>query len=195
MRCLATLVLLAGLTGCTDSPEDTGAKSQEPVGACDGLVTTEHNTTANHVEPGTDVEWTNNPPTSGPHYPVWARWDREYPTLARGYWVHNLEHGGIVLLYNCADGCPDVVEQLRNVARNMEPDATCTSPITKRVVITSDPLLPEGVQIAAVAWNAAYTASCYDPYIDRFAGVYYRHAPEDFCNEGANVASGTPISP
>jgi hypothetical protein len=195
MRCLATLVLLTGFVGCTDPADPPGGKSQEPVGSCDGLVTTEHNTAAPHVEPGTDVEWTNNPPTSGPHYPVWAAWDREYPTLPRGYYVHNLEHGGIVLLYNCADGCPDVVEQLRNVARNMEPDSTCTSPITKRVVIAPDPLLPEGVQIAAVAWNAAYTASCYDPFIDRFVATYYRRAPEDFCTEGANLTGGTPISP
>ena len=43
------------------------------------------------------------------HYPVWRAYDRTYAALDRGYYLHDAEHGAIVLLYNCPDGCPEVV--------------------------------------------------------------------------------------
>jgi hypothetical protein len=183
--------LLLLFAACTD-PEPM--MRQTMVSACDGILTVETNTSAPHVDSTSQLMWTNNPPTSGPHYPTWAAWDREYASLPRGYYVHNAEHGGIILLYRCDAGCPDVVEQLRGVARAMPADSACESPITKRVIVTADPLLPDGVQIAAVAWNRAYTASCYDPYLDTFARQFYAKAPENFCVDGANLG-GTPITP
>ena len=108
--------------------------------------------------------------------------------------MHNAEHGGIVLLYRCDAGCPDVVAQLVTAARNMAADSSCTSPITKRVIVAPDPLLPDGVQVAAVAWNHAYTASCYDPYVETFARDHYAKAPENFCADGINLG-GTLIGP
>jgi len=62
------------------------------------------------------------------------------------------------------------------------------------VIITSDPLLPPGVQVAAVAWDYAYTASCFDPYVGKFAKDHYAHAPENTCGDGATFG-GTPIEP
>lgn len=180
--------LLVAIAACSDSAEPTTTD----IGACDGMLTVESNTSGDHVPMGSVIDWSNNPPTSGSHYPIWAAWDREYAELPRGYWVHNAEHCGIVLLYHCPDGCPDVVEQLRGVARGMAADSACASPITKRVIITSDPLLPDGVQVAAVSWNHAYTASCFDPYVETFAREHYRKAPEDLCADGANMG-GTPI--
>jgi hypothetical protein len=56
-------------------------------------------------------------------------------------YVHNLEHGGIVLLYRCDNPCPDLVKALRELyttfphARNgkvkmvVSPDRKITSPI------------------------------------------------------------------
>lgn len=165
-----------------------------PIGACDGQLTVESDTSGEHVPMETIIEWTNNPPTSGPHYPLWAAWDRHYPELPRGHYVHNAEHGGVVLLYRCDASCPDVVDALLAIARDMPADPTCTSPVTKRVIVTSDPLLPDGVQVAAVAWNHAYTASCVDAYLETFVREHYRKAPEDFCIDGANLG-GTLITP
>jgi hypothetical protein len=186
MRYAVLLLLVA----CSDDP----AKMQTMVGACDGTLVVESDTSGEHVDTGTPIEWTNNPPTSGPHYPAWAAWDREYTALPRGYYVHNAEHGGIILLYRCDAGCPDVVAQLLDVARTMPADASCASPITKRVIVTADPDLPDGVQVAAVAWNHAYTASCFDPYVETFAREHYAKAPEDFSSEGIGLG-GVPITP
>lgn len=188
MRCL----ILAAVAACGEPSEPE--KETTSVGPCDGTLTIERDTSAAHVDTTTDIEWTNNPPTSGPHFPTWAAWDREYTALPRGYYVHNAEHGGIVLLYRCDAGCPDVVASLLAAARAMTPDSACASPITKRVIVAPDPLLPDGVQVAAVAWNHAYTASCYDAYVETFAREHYAHAPEDFCFDGVNLG-GTPIGP
>jgi hypothetical protein len=165
-----------------------------PVGACNGRLTTERDTGAAHVPVGSQIEWTNNPPTSGTHFQIWAAWDRQYAALDRGYYVHNAEHGGIILLYRCDAGCPEVVDSLLAAARAMPADSSCSGAVTKRVIVTGDPLLPDDVQVAAVAWNHAYTASCYDPYVETFAREHYARAPEDLCADGANLG-GTSIGP
>jgi hypothetical protein len=183
--------LVAALAACgSETPKET----TQPVGGCDGQLTLIASEPGIHVPVNSPVEWTTNPPATGRHYPVWAAWDREYEQLARGFWLHNAEHGGIVLLYRCDTACPDVVASLRASARAMAADGTCEAPIRNRVIIAADPLLPDGVQVAAVAWDRIYTASCFDPYVDTFARESYNLAPEDLCAEGASL-NGTFIDP
>jgi hypothetical protein len=83
---------------------------------------------------------------------------------------------------------------LLSVARAMPADPGCVAPVTKRVIVTGDSLLPPGVQVAAVAWNHAYTASCFDDYVATFAAEHYAMAPEDLCASGASLG-GTLIGP
>ncbi len=185
-----TIALTMFVMSCVSNPP----LDLHPVGGCDGVVTTVEDQGGMHVPVGTSIEWTTNPPATGTHYPMWGGWDRTYPMLERGFYLHNAEHGGIVLLYNCPAGCPDVIASLLDVARGMAADPECVPPLRNRVVVTSDPLLPDGVQVAAVAWNVLYTASCFDPYVATFARKHYRHGPEDICTEG-NGAGGTFITP
>jgi hypothetical protein len=65
-----------------------------------------------HVQQGTPITYEEYPPTSGSHWPVWAKWGVYTEPIPEEVLVHNLEHGGIVLLYNCPTPCPDVVRQL-----------------------------------------------------------------------------------
>ena len=80
----------------------------------------------NHVAEGTKVTYAHNPPTSGCHYNVADATKSDYAPIPRGvytkqiaaeYWVHNLEHGYIVVLYDCgsqlAAGCPDDFAKIR----------------------------------------------------------------------------------
>ena len=67
-------------------------------------------------------EYNSDPPTSGPHYPEEARagfYDRNNYTFPAGYLVHNLEHGYVILWYNCdlldETGCTDLKEQIQSV--------------------------------------------------------------------------------
>jgi hypothetical protein len=71
--------------------------------------------------------YATHPATSGSHWPVtapnaqapfgapvrWGPYDVELPDEAL---VHNLEHGGIGLHYNCPDGCVETVEALTSMA-------------------------------------------------------------------------------
>src|SRR5262245_21540219 len=93
------LVLLGvlGAAGCGSSstptapPPDNGSCSVQEAGvANEGWI---------HVAEGSSITYAHNPPASGPHYPVWLRYEAFSTAMARGYWVHNLEHGGIVMIY------------------------------------------------------------------------------------------------
>ena len=48
---------------------------------------------------GTSPLWNTNPPTSGPHYEIPAVWGAYTEPLNMAQLVHNLEHGGIYILY------------------------------------------------------------------------------------------------
>ncbi len=68
-----------------------------------------------HVPAGTPVTYGHYPPTSGPHWPRPAPWGEYEQEVPPEIWVHNLEHGGIVLLYRCDAPCPELVRQLREL--------------------------------------------------------------------------------
>ncbi len=59
--------------------------------------------------------WNSRPPTSGPHNPGLANWGVHSETVAEWYQVHNLEDGGVILHYNCPDGCPEIVAELADI--------------------------------------------------------------------------------
>ena len=67
-----------------------------------------------HVAPPAKVQYDHDPPTSGCHYNIQGQapiapgvYNQEIPAE---YWVHNLEHGYIVVLYNCPSGCDSDVQ-------------------------------------------------------------------------------------
>ncbi len=141
-----------------------------------------------HVPIGTVVQYDSNPPSSGPHYPIWAAYQAYTTPVPREYYVHDLEHGAIVLVYNCPDagGCPDVAAALQKVSDSLPDDPLCTSAgegVRVRTVITPDPLLD--VPVAAAAWGWVYRAQCVDlPTLEAFAAAHYGQGPEDFCSNG-----------
>ncbi len=54
-----------------------------------------------HVNDIAGVTYSSNPPTSGTHFPLWAK-RGVYPKIfSDGYQIHSLEHGYIVMSYNC----------------------------------------------------------------------------------------------
>lgn len=84
---------------------------------------------ANHVEEGADPgPYNTDPPTSGPHYAseldvgFYEESDlEEIGPFPEGYLVHNLEHGYVILWYNCnlleEDECRELKEQIQEVLR------------------------------------------------------------------------------
>jgi hypothetical protein len=109
--------------------------------------------------------------------------------VPRGYYVHDLEHGAIVLLYNCgASGCPNVVATLQAAADAIADDPLCTAlpeGVRVRTVVTPDPLLD--VPVAAAAWGWTYKAECADlPTLKAFAIEHYGQGPEVLCSNGTS---------
>jgi uncharacterized protein DUF3105 len=134
-----------------------------------------------HVPEGTHIVWLHNPPSSGPHYPVWATYREYAAALPRGYWVHNLEHGAILVLYR-PDAPAALIAAVRTGYEAIPDDPECGH---KRAILTPDPLLD--VPFAAVSWT--WVMECggivdVQSILD-FTAVHRNHAPEDLCTEGA----------
>jgi hypothetical protein len=179
------LWILIGLAACVDAPK--AGTSHEKLGTC-GAVTTVPIVDSPHVEPGTMIHWASNPPTSGPHYPVWAQYDRTYAQIDRGFWLHNAEHGSIVYAYRCDDGCPEVVNELAAAVKAMPHDPHCTAPVWTRSLVVNDPLLPDDHTIAAVAWGAYYLGTCFDAdALAQFAADHYGISTENTCVDGIDL--------
>lgn len=96
-----------------------------------------------------EVTWQNDPPTSGMHCPDWEHdWGEHAEVVNRCNWVHNLEHGWIVLLYNCGDvPCDAELDIMRQIIA----EAPRESDGTSRILMTADPLLD--TRFAAAAWT------------------------------------------
>jgi hypothetical protein len=101
-----------------------------------------------HVPRGTPVTYGHEPPTSGAHWPRPEEWGVYEQTVPSELWVHNLEHGGLVILYNCVRPCPELVAQLR--------EAYATFPRSKwghvKLLVTPYPRLRTPLAILAWAW-------------------------------------------
>lgn len=55
-----------------------------------------------HAPIGTEVKYNSNPPTSGPHYEDWVKAGVYSEVKDDRNLVHSLEHGYIVISYNCS---------------------------------------------------------------------------------------------
>lgn len=122
-----------------------------------------------HVDIGSTIEWGNEPPHSGDHFPAWETPGEHAEVVDRGFWVHNLEHGWIVLVYNCPEGCDAELDQLRAVI-DARPDLD--------ILMTEDPLL-EGSKFAAISWTWVHAFD--EPVMDEllcFVDQHYDNSPE-----------------
>ena len=121
---------------------------------------------ATHITPGTSWNYKFYPPTSGPHWLVPgsapATWQDTGETLAEGQFVHNLEHGGIAILYNCPSGsaCTTLKNQLENYVKNLAPQEPTFNEV--KMVMTPYSRGLGSHKIALVAWHYVMFLDSYD---------------------------------
>ena len=160
-----------------------------------------------HVEPGTIVNYEHNPPTSGCHYSADSS-GHQYAPIKPGvytehvdaeYWVHNLEHGYIVVLYDCgsqmAKGCPDDFATLRTWSSQLPVDpgllegqqAAAASgqafpaPYTKVLVV---PWSGFGHKFAVVSWDYYLPLDKADTaMLQKFYDNHVGHSPEGLTSQ------------
>ncbi len=108
------------------------------------------------------VSHRSNPPSSGIHYGQVPAFGIYTQPLPRGYWVHSLEHGTVVISYNCPEGCPEEAAQAEAAIRSLPLDPLCVRAgiASRRIILTPDPRLD--TRWAASAWGYTLRASCFD---------------------------------
>jgi len=150
-----------------------------------------------HVTRGQSVTYTYCPPSSGSHYndlpdgPIPSRfYGKDEQTLPQG-WVHNLEHGGMVVLYSCTkSGCSDTdLAALRAYFGGRPESPLCALPDTLVVTRFDDMAEP----FAAVVWDRVL----YQPTLDvaglrAFWDRYADRGPEPQCREAVPGYSPSP---
>jgi hypothetical protein len=121
-----------------------------------------------HVRTGTSIRYHFCPPTSGDHYsevglgPI----PRDFYTAERelrpGGWVHNLEHGWVVAVYSCRDGCPssDEMAEMRRVFDSVPtPPGGEACGDNKIIVVRFDQM---SSRFAMLAWDRAMLMDTFD---------------------------------
>jgi hypothetical protein len=133
-----------------------------------------------HLAAGQTYEsYNGNPPTTGPHAPAPAPWGVSDTTLPKEVPVHNMEHGGVVIWYNCAaaeldaDACQRLRGQLAGVTEAANADG--------KQVLTL-PYLDMDYTIALTAWGVMDPLDAFDgPRVTAFINAYDRaFNPEGF---------------
>jgi hypothetical protein len=124
----------------------------------------------------TSPEWNTDPPTSGPHYAVPAVFGIYEEPIEMARLVHNLEHGGIYILYG-KDVPDSTVEQLRSFYERHK-TGTIMAPLDRL-----------GEKIALGAWvvdgdtHNGFLAKC-TSYDENAFGTFFRtlqfRGPERF---------------
>lgn len=124
-----------------------------PAGAPAPLGQPEQDMGRRHIEQGASARYATCPPASGPHYnapggPIQPRFYGKDDTTVPQGWIHNLEHGGFVLLYRCGatDTCDAAQQQqLQQFAASFPASPVCnlpagrTSPVVTRFDQMSTP--------------------------------------------------------
>jgi hypothetical protein len=121
-----------------------------------------------HVTPGQrHLPYNTTPPTSGWHYAGTARWGIHSQPIPDELQVHNLEHGGILVQYNC-DDCPGLVAQLEGVVNSYR----------SKVILAPYPGMPQ--RIALTAWGRIAELTIFDEDdIASFIDAYRNKGPEN----------------
>lgn len=126
------------------------------------------------------VEYNSVPPTSGPHYENIVGWGQHTEPVRYEHLIHNLEDRGVVIYYQCPEGCPELVEELATVldpfwAANRNVVLAPNDPNFR--IGSSGPLHKDmGARIALTAWRKLLTLDEVDPevirtFVERYEGI------------------------
>ncbi|MEE8390435.1 MAG: DUF3105 domain-containing protein [Anaerolineae bacterium] len=117
-----------------------------------------------HIQPPQTAEHNSTPPTSGPHYTQMARWGIHAEPIPNELQVHNLEDGGVMVQYNCPEGCEDLVAQLADIVSRYDEHA----------ILAPYPEMES--RIALTAWGRIDTFDRFDEerivkFIEAYQGI------------------------
>ncbi len=172
---IGACVIVSACSGGAGPSQVPAADASIPEGglttSCGGREETLSIQGATHVEG--DLVYKDPPPASGDHNPCWSEWGVHAEAVGDEHWVHNLEHGGIVYLYNCEKDCTGQVNEIAQFVKDHD-----------RSLLTPYASLP--TKYGVVAWGHRLLSDCYDA--DAFASFYRKH----FDHGPESLADGPP---
>ena len=155
--------------------------------SCNVVVESQPNGGHRHSNDCDRLTYASNPPSSGTHYPDWAKYKTYSAPVPWGFLVHCLEHGAIDIVYNCADGCPDEIAQAQSLIDGLATDPGCGTPM--KIVLAPDPNLD--VRWAASAWTWTLRAPCFErqAFASFIADHYEGPDTEAACGAGLDLST------
>jgi hypothetical protein len=173
---LALLLLAAACSGGDDGDALDPTDYPYPVQQIEEIEDRSHFPTGETYD-----GYNSNPPTSGPHADTFAPSGVSDPPVAREMAVHNMEHAGVVVWYNCeaepaldSDACAELADQLSQVVLQEVADG-------KAVLMTSYSLMD--TRIALTSWGFLDTFEEFDEVrVRAFISTFEcNFDPENFC--------------
>lgn len=103
-----------------------------------------------HINENFPISWyQTNPPSSGDHWPIPSKsLGVNTSPVPREYYVHSMEHGAIILAYNCPEGCPYELDVMQKVVQ-------ARSDRAYKVLMTPDFRMEKNT-FAAISWTWLY---------------------------------------
>lgn len=148
-----------------------------------------------HVDDGTEITYNSNPPTSGSHSVEWTKPGIYDEVIPDGKLIHSLEHGYIIVSYNCGnqEGAPATDEENEATASGEQgvtplDETACTAlkdTLTEiiqekgmsRLIMVPRPTLD--ARIALTAWTWLHKMEQPDKTtIHRFIDAFRNQGPE-----------------
>ena len=109
-----SVVLAVTIVGCGNVPRNTSA-------GLEGEIRLPEQPYEDHIQLGDPhPEYNSKPAVSGWHSGFTVEWGFHDYEIPDEVLVHNLEHGGVGIHYDCPDGCSSVIQSLRMVSERYD---------------------------------------------------------------------------
>ncbi len=159
---------------CSDDLECLAPDGETPCLDCEPICQEDHLPTEDRRHLPDPIDYEVKPPAGGAHNPCWYDWGVFETEVPDERWVHNQEHGGVIFLYNCPEGCDGEVNAMIEAFGDKE-----------RVIIS--PYSGMRWRFAVSAWEHRILMNCLD--LDKMSAFYSKHfaqGPEDVASMPAS---------
>ena len=151
---------------------------------CEAIVEEHPASSFDHVTTCSEVHYDTNPPSGGNHYPIWPAFQEYTFPVPEGFFVHALEHGAVVIWYNCPNGCAAELAEAEAFIDTLPQDPLCDGTGAKRRVILTPDLNLE-TRWAASSWGWTLRAACFNASaLSDFYAAHYGNGREVECGAG-----------
>jgi hypothetical protein len=172
-----------GMGPADAAPADTQPPPPPPdaASACKMEELSPPNDGAAHAMLCGPLQHRTSPPSSGTHYATWAFFRAYDKPVPWGFLLHAMEHGAVVIAYNCPAGCATEVAAAKALMESIPRKSACPKP-RPPVIVVPDPTLQ--TRFAAAAWGHIVRGDCFDrDTVARFITAHLNMGPEFFPND------------